>query len=125
MTATIEKKALAKKSADHPDEVRPFKDGKGKLGVFTFGAQTMGRGSNSPRPMVWAPNVKTPNLPFPSLNGRTSSGWSADFFANAFFSMVAVMASPHKVKAGKPWYADEGCVLLAVTICRECRARPG
>ncbi|HSV36591.1 MAG TPA: cupin domain-containing protein [Ramlibacter sp.] len=57
MTATLEKKALAKKPADHPDEVRPFKDGKGKMGVFTFGAQTMGRGEFEPG-WRWSQHVK-------------------------------------------------------------------
>ena len=57
MTATTEKMELAKKSADQPDEVRPFKDGKGKMGVFTFGAQTMGRGEFEPG-WRWSQHVK-------------------------------------------------------------------
>lgn len=57
MPATMEKPALAKKSADRPDEVRPFKDGKGKMGVFTFGSQTMGRGEFEPG-WRWSQHVK-------------------------------------------------------------------
>jgi len=57
MTATVEKKALEKKSVQQPDEVRPFKDGKGKLGVFTLGGQTVGRGEFEPG-WRWSEHVK-------------------------------------------------------------------
>jgi hypothetical protein len=33
-----------KKSSDKPDEVRPFREGKGKVAIFTFGNHTMGHG---------------------------------------------------------------------------------
>lgn len=52
MSATLEKKSL-----DKPDEVRPFKDGKGKLSVFTIGNQTMGRGEFEPG-WRWSEHVK-------------------------------------------------------------------
>lgn len=52
MSATLEKKSLEK-----PDEVRPFKDGKGKLSVFTLGNQTMGRGEFEPG-WRWSVHVK-------------------------------------------------------------------
>ncbi|GAB3453507.1 cupin domain-containing protein [Massilia terrae] len=52
MSATLEKKSLEK-----PDEVRPFKDGKGKLSVFTLGNQTMGRGEFEPG-WRWSQHVK-------------------------------------------------------------------
>lgn len=57
MTATLEKKALQKKTQAQPDEVRPFKDGKGKMAVFTFGNQTMGRGEFEPG-WRWSEHVK-------------------------------------------------------------------
>jgi quercetin dioxygenase-like cupin family protein len=57
MTETIEKKALTKKSVSRPDEVRPFKDGKGKMGVFTVGSQTIGRGEFEPG-WRWSEHVK-------------------------------------------------------------------
>ena len=52
MSASLEKKSLEK-----PDEVRPFKDGKGKLSVFTLGNQTMGRGEFEPG-WRWSTHVK-------------------------------------------------------------------
>lgn len=52
MSATLEKKSL-----DKPDEVRPFKDGKGKLSVFSIGNQTMGRGEFEPG-WRWSEHVK-------------------------------------------------------------------
>ncbi len=52
MSATLEKKSL-----QTPDEVRPFKDGKGKLSVFTLGNQTMGRGEFEPG-WRWSEHVK-------------------------------------------------------------------
>jgi quercetin dioxygenase-like cupin family protein len=42
---------------EKPDEVRPFKDGKGKLSVFTLGNQTMGRGEFEPG-WRWSMHVK-------------------------------------------------------------------
>lgn len=44
MTITAEKRTLEKKSLQQPDEVRPFKDGKGKMAVFSVGDHTVGRG---------------------------------------------------------------------------------
>lgn len=57
MSATLEKKSLEKKSSDKPDEVRPFKDGKGRMSVFTFGDHTMGRGEFEPG-WRWSDHVK-------------------------------------------------------------------
>jgi quercetin dioxygenase-like cupin family protein len=57
MPTTLEKNALAKKSSEQPDEVRPFKDGKGQMAVFTFGDQTMGRGEFEPG-WQWSKHVK-------------------------------------------------------------------
>ena len=48
---------LEKKSLDKPDEVRPFKDGAGRMGVFTLGGQTMGRGEFEPG-WRWSLHVK-------------------------------------------------------------------
>lgn len=52
MNATLEKKSL-----DKPDEVRPFKEGKGKLAVFTLGNHTIGRGEFEPG-WRWSLHVK-------------------------------------------------------------------
>jgi quercetin dioxygenase-like cupin family protein len=57
MGAIMEKKALAKKSVEQPDEVRPFKDGKGKMAVYTFDGKTMGRGEFEPG-WRWSEHVK-------------------------------------------------------------------
>ena len=48
---------LEKKSIDKPDEVRPFKDGAGRMAVFTLGEQTMGRGEFEPG-WRWSLHVK-------------------------------------------------------------------
>src|SRR5712692_4063566 len=52
MSATLEKKSL-----DKPDEVRPFKEGKGKVAVFTLGDHTMGRAEFEPG-WRWSLHVK-------------------------------------------------------------------
>jgi quercetin dioxygenase-like cupin family protein len=52
MSATLEKKSL-----DKPDEVRPFKEGKGSVAVFTLGDHTMGRGEFEPG-WRWSLHVK-------------------------------------------------------------------
>lgn len=57
MTATLEKKALEKKSSQKPDEVRPFKDGKGQMAVFNVGDMTVGRGEFEPG-WRWSQHVK-------------------------------------------------------------------
>lgn len=57
MSAVLERKSLEKKSFDQPDEVRPFKDGKGKLSVFTLGNTIMGRGEFEPG-WRWSQHVK-------------------------------------------------------------------
>jgi quercetin dioxygenase-like cupin family protein len=57
MAETQEKKALEKKSLGQPDEVRPFKDGKGQLAVFTLGGRTLGRGEFEPG-WRWSEHVK-------------------------------------------------------------------
>lgn len=57
MSATLESKSLEKKSLDRPDEVRPFKDGKGKVAVFTLGNVTMGRAEFEPG-WRWSQHVK-------------------------------------------------------------------
>lgn len=57
MAATLEKKALEKKSSQNPDEIRPFKDGKGKMAVFNVGDMTVGRGEFEPG-WRWSQHVK-------------------------------------------------------------------
>lgn len=57
MAATLEKKALQKKSSQNPDEVRPFKDGKGQMAVFNVGDMTVGRGEFEPG-WRWSLHVK-------------------------------------------------------------------
>lgn len=52
MSAVLEKKSL-----NSPDEVRPFKDGKGKVAIFTVGNQTMGRAEFEPG-WRWSTHVK-------------------------------------------------------------------
>jgi len=74
-------------------------------------------GSNSPRPKVTSPKVNTAILPFPSLNGRNSSGRSTDFFVNAFFSIVAVMASPFKKERGPNTSGGFAYSIFAIESC--------
>lgn len=57
MSAILEKKSLEKKSLDKPDEIRPFKDGKGRMAVFIVGNQTVGRGEFEPG-WRWSEHVK-------------------------------------------------------------------
>ena len=57
MGTTMERKALEKKSLQQPDEVREFKDGKGKVAVFTVGGQTLGRAEFEPG-WRWSQHVK-------------------------------------------------------------------
>jgi quercetin dioxygenase-like cupin family protein len=57
MSATLERKSLEKKSIDKPDEIRPFRDGKGKMSVFMLGNQIMGRGEFEPG-WRWSEHVK-------------------------------------------------------------------
>lgn len=57
MSATMASKALAKKSSEQPDEVRPFKDGKGRMFVYDFDGKTMGRGEFEPG-WRWSEHVK-------------------------------------------------------------------
>lgn len=52
MSATLERKTV-----DKPDEVRPFKDGKGRLAVFELGKHIMGRGEFEPG-WRWSEHVK-------------------------------------------------------------------
>ncbi|MGZ3236863.1 MAG: cupin domain-containing protein [Burkholderiaceae bacterium] len=58
MSATMERKSLEKKSISKPDEIRPFKDEKGRMAVFTLGNQTMGRGEFEPG-WRWSEHVKS------------------------------------------------------------------
>lgn len=57
MSAILERKSLEKKSFGQPDEIRPFKDDKGRMAVFTLGNQTMGRGEFEPG-WRWSEHVK-------------------------------------------------------------------
>jgi hypothetical protein len=57
MNTTLERKSLQKRSLDQPDEVRAFKDGKGKVAVFTLGDHTMGRAEFEPG-WRWSDHVK-------------------------------------------------------------------
>lgn len=52
MSTTLEKKSL-----ENPDEVRPFKDGKGKVAVFSLGTHTMGHAAFEPG-WRWSQHVK-------------------------------------------------------------------
>lgn len=51
------KQMLERKPLSKPDEVRPFKDGKGKVEVVTLGNLTMGRGEFEPG-WRWSEHVK-------------------------------------------------------------------
>ena len=57
MAAVIQKQELIRKPVDSPDEVRPFKDGKGKLQVYTLGDHIVGRGEFEPG-WRWSEHVK-------------------------------------------------------------------
>ena len=57
MSAILERESLQKKSLNQPDEVRPFKEGKGKVAVFNIGNQTIGRGEFEPG-WRWSSHVK-------------------------------------------------------------------
>lgn len=48
---------LVRKAAGSPDEVRPFKDDKGKMHVFALGDATVGRGEFEPG-WKWSEHVK-------------------------------------------------------------------
>src|ERR1700731_3473218 len=45
-------------------------------------------GSKTPRPRVWLPTLTTSIFPFPSLNGRVSSGLLRDFRSNAVICLL-------------------------------------
>ena len=45
-------------------------------------------GSKTPRPRVWLPTLITSIFPFPSLNGRVSSGLLRDFRSNAVICLL-------------------------------------
>lgn len=57
MGMTAEKQALEKKSLQQPDEVRTFKDGKGKVAVFCVGDHAVGRAEFEPG-WRWSLHVK-------------------------------------------------------------------
>src|SRR5450759_2294910 len=45
-------------------------------------------GSKTPRPRVWLPTLTTSTFPFPSLNGRVSSGLLRDCRCNAVICLL-------------------------------------
>src|ERR1700730_136654 len=45
-------------------------------------------GSKTPRPRAWLPTLTTSIFPFPSLNGRVSSGLLRDFRSNAVICLL-------------------------------------
>jgi len=56
-TSTPTGNQLVRKSKTQPDEVRVFKDGKGKVEVFSLGSSTVGRGEFEPG-WRWSDHVK-------------------------------------------------------------------
>jgi hypothetical protein len=66
--AEIISQLLQRKSLDSPDEVRPFKDGKGRAEIVTVGEAILGRGSFEPG-WVWSQHVK-PIAGTPSCQAR-------------------------------------------------------
>ena len=48
---------LEQKSLDNPDEVRPFRDGKGQAEIVTVGETILGRGIFEPG-WIWSEHVK-------------------------------------------------------------------
>jgi quercetin dioxygenase-like cupin family protein len=57
MNTMSDRKSLEKKSLSNPDEVRPFKDGKGEVAIFALGNHIIGRGEFAPG-WRWSEHVK-------------------------------------------------------------------
>jgi quercetin dioxygenase-like cupin family protein len=51
------KQGLVRRTAGQPDEIRPFKDGKGRMLVFDLGDRSVGRGEFEPG-WRWSEHVK-------------------------------------------------------------------
>ena len=113
MTQQLQKKPLEK-----PDEVRPFKDGKGRVEIVTVGEIILGRGIFEPG-WVWSQHVK------PIVGTESCQAAHTGYVLEG--RMVVKMADGSEVEfsAGDAFYmppghdawtvGDQRCVLVDVT----------
>jgi quercetin dioxygenase-like cupin family protein len=110
--------ALVRKSKASPDETRPFKDGKGKVGVFQLGDSTVGLGEFEPgwrwsshvKPLAGTPSCQCTHTGY-VLEGRMvvkmEDGSETEYGPGDFFHMPA---------GHDAWIVgDQRCVLLDFT----------
>ena len=109
---------LVRKLTGSPDETRPFKDGKGKMDVFSLGDLTVGRGEFAPgwrwsqhvKPMAGTPSCQATHTGY-ILEGRIhvkmDDGSETEYGPGDFFLMPA---------GHDAWIVgDQRCVLLDFT----------
>ncbi len=116
-STTIEQK-LVRKSTASPDETRQFKDGKGKMEVFSLGDSTVGRGVFEPgwrwsqhvKPIAGTPSCQAAHTGY-VLEGRMAvkmdDGSEAQYGPGDFF---------HMPPGHDAWIVgDKRCVMLDFT----------